>query len=111
MARVAPPRHRTTFLRAQDLCAPGRAPAEFARRHLQAGGLDLAGTGVTEKVVARADVVDAQAVRTGEALADVALQQVPVVDDGDRRAGTRAGFIGDVCRRIWQTPGGSIELE
>ena len=63
-------------------------PAAAAR-----GLLQLVRARVAEKVVARDDVVHAQALGAGEALADVALQQVPVVDD------VLAATVLEPCRR------------
>src|SRR3990172_3874771 len=71
-----------TFLR-----GTGRPPRHFCASsssvtELEARLLELASAGVADEVVARVDVVDTQAVRAGIALADVALQEVAVVDDG-----------------------------
>lgn len=62
------------------------AVAEAERKRLvpaapPTGLFELARAGVAEEVVAGVDVVDAEAIGTGEALADVALQQVVVVHD------------------------------
>jgi hypothetical protein len=48
---------------------------------LEASRVELAGAQVAEEVVARVDVVDAQAVGAGVALTDVALQERGVVND------------------------------
>src|SRR5258708_29501617 len=55
--------------------APSVAPVGRPRRPQLACAL------VTEKVVARDDVIDLQALCAGEAFADVALEQALVVDD------------------------------
>ena len=63
---------------------------------------------VAEEVVAGEDVVDLQAFRTGVALADVALEERVVADDGASpsiaqeviRRGAAAGLAGKVVHRV-----------
>jgi len=49
---------------------------------VQAGLLHLTGAVVAHEVVPRDDLVDPEAIRAREALADVALQQIRVAHDG-----------------------------
>jgi hypothetical protein len=55
---------------------------------------ELPGAVVTEEVVAREDVVDLQALRAGEALADVALQEALVVHYARALAIAQEGVAG-----------------
>jgi len=73
------------------------------------GGLESLRAFVAEEVVAGEDVVDLQAFRTGVALADVALEERVVANDGASpsiaqeviRCGAAAGLAGKVVHRMF----------